>query len=256
MTPRFRAKRLCVSGLFLALNAGAGPVAPRFKAVAFDYFVLFDANSVVPAVEKEFPGKGAEFAKTLRGKQFEYCFLRSITHQYRDFFQVTGDALVYTAHSMSLDLKPDSRKRLLNAYLDLNPWPDAAEGLRRLRAAGVRIITIANFSSKMLKDNARHAGIEDLFDELLSTEGNQSYKPENSAYGLGLDHLGLKKQDVVFAAFGAWDYYGAKTFGYPTYWVNRFHLPAEELGAEPDGSSDSMEGLLRFVLGEAPHTGN
>ena len=31
--------------------------APRFKAVAFDYFVIFDPNSVIPEVEKVFPGK-------------------------------------------------------------------------------------------------------------------------------------------------------------------------------------------------------
>jgi 2-haloacid dehalogenase len=36
---------------------------PRFKGIAFDYFVLFDANSVVPEVEKAYPGKGAEFTK-------------------------------------------------------------------------------------------------------------------------------------------------------------------------------------------------
>jgi len=187
--------------------------------------------------------------KAWRSKQFEYGFLRSITHQHRDFLRVTDDALVYTAHLMNLELKPEVRQRLLNAYLSLKLWPDAAEGLRRLRAAGVRIITIANFSSKMLKDNARAAGIEGLFDELLSTEVNQTYKPDGSAYALGMSHLGLKKGEIVFAAFGGWDYYGAKTFGYPTYWVNRFHLPAEELATTPDGTSDSMEGLLKFVLG-------
>src|SRR5437763_12733222 len=93
--------------------------APRYKAVAFDYFVLFDASSVLPAVEKEFPGKGAEFVKTWRSKQFEYGFLRSITHQHRDFFKVTDDALLYTAHLMKLELKPDAEQRLLNAYLSL-----------------------------------------------------------------------------------------------------------------------------------------
>jgi 2-haloacid dehalogenase len=118
-----------------------------------------------------------------------------------------------------------------------------------LRAAGVKIITISNFSSRMLQENARPAGIGNLFDEVLSTEVNRTYKPESSAYALGMSHLGFKKEQIVFAAFGGWDYYGAKSFGYPTYWVNRFHLPAEELATEPDGTSDSMEGLLRFVLG-------
>lgn len=53
--------------------------APRFKAVAFDYFVIFNPNSVVPEVEKAYPGKGLEFTKAWRAKQFEYGFLRSLT---------------------------------------------------------------------------------------------------------------------------------------------------------------------------------
>ena len=49
------------------------------------------------------PGKGAEFARMWRGKQFEYGFLRSITNRHADFFKVTEDALVYTAKAMKLD---------------------------------------------------------------------------------------------------------------------------------------------------------
>lgn len=222
---------------------------PRFKAVAFDYFVIFNANSIVPAVEKAFPGKGAEFAKAWRAKQFEYGFLRSIAGHQVDFFQVTEDALVYTAAAMKVELAPEERKRLLDAYLNLEPWPDAADALRKLRGAGVRVITISNFSPEMLKANAEKAGIAGLFDELLSTQENGSYKPEPRAYALGMEHLKLKKEEIAFAAFGGWDAYGAKSFGYTTYWVNRFHLPAEELGVAPDGTSDGLEGLLELVLG-------
>jgi 2-haloacid dehalogenase len=224
--------------------------APRFKAVAFDYFVIFDPNSVVPEVEKAFPGKGVEFTRIWRGKQFEYCFLRSITGRHRDFFEVTEDALVYTANVTKLELSPETKKRLLDAYLNLKPWPDAAEGLRKLKACGVRVITIANFSEKMLRANADHAGITDLFDTLLSTEANGTYKPDPRAYELGLTKLKLKKSEVVFAAFGGWDAYGAKSFGYKTYWVNRFNLPVEELGIQADATSENMAGLLDYVLGQ------
>ena len=71
---------------------------------------------------------------------------------------------------MQLPLPPEVRQRLLNAYLSLQPWPEAVPALRQLKAAGVRIITIANFSGRMLRANAEGAGIVDLFDELLSTE--------------------------------------------------------------------------------------
>ena len=243
-------------GLVLSMLVGgqsaarAEPPAPRFKAVAFDYFVIFDPNSVVPSVESAFPGRGAEFTRMWRSKQFEYCFLRSITSRHDDFLKITEDALVYTAGAMNLDLPAETRRRLLNAYLALKPWPDAVEGLRKLKASGVRIITIANFSETMLKANADKAGIADLFDELLSTEANGTFKPDPRAYALGLERLGLKKEEVAFAAFGGWDAYGAKSFGYATYWVNRFGLPAEELGIVADATSKDMRGLLDFVLGQ------
>jgi 2-haloacid dehalogenase len=229
-------------------NAQEAP-PPRFKAVAFDYFVIFDADSVIPAVERAFPGRGAVFARAWRAKQFEYGFLRSITGRHADFFKVTEDALVYTAGAMKLELTPEKRRRLLDAYLTLKPWPDAVAALRKLKDSGVRIITIANFSPKMLKMNAENAGIADLFDELLSTEANGTYKPDPRAYALGVERLKLGKEEILFAAFGGWDAYGAKSFGYTTYWVNRFHLPAEELGIVPDETSDNLEGLLKYVLG-------
>ena len=61
---------IMIAGPF-ALAAEAS--SPRFKAIAFDYFVIFDPNSVVAVVEKEFPGKGLEFTKAWRAKQFEYA---------------------------------------------------------------------------------------------------------------------------------------------------------------------------------------
>jgi 2-haloacid dehalogenase len=245
-------QRLLIPILFvLVLPVHSHAATPRFKAVAFDYFVIFDPNSILPAVEEVAPGRALEFTRAWRSKQFEYGFLRSITNQHADFFEVTGDALDYTAAAMQVRLDPGARTRLLNAYLTLKAWPDARPALERLKAAGVRIITIANFTPMMLRANADHAGITAHFDLLLSTARNGTYKPSAEAYALGMQELGMKKEEIVFAAFGGWDAYGAKSFGYPTYWVNRFQLPPERLGSPPDGASHDMSGLLQFVLGEA-----
>lgn len=234
---------MCLGGRCSAQQGSA----PRFKAVAFDYFVLFDPNSVTPRVEEAFPGKGAEFTRLWRTKQFEYCFLRTITGRYADFFEVTEDALVYAAAAMKLDLTPETRARLMNTYLTLTPWPDTRDALRKLKADGFRIITIANFSERMLRANADRAGLTEFFDLLLSTDGESVYKPDPRAYALGMERLKLKKEDILFAAFGGWDAYGAKAFGYTTYWVNRFGLPAERLGIEADRNSGDLQGLLEFV---------
>jgi 2-haloacid dehalogenase len=241
-------------GVLVAFPAAPAPAAPlgaarpRFKAVAFDYFVLFNPDSVVPEVEAIVPGRGRELTNLWRTRQFEYSWLRSITGHYVDFFAVTEDALEYAANSMKLELTPGNKRRLLDAYLHLTPWPDTVEALRALRASGIRVITIANFSPTMLRSNAENAGLLGFFEALVSTDANRTYKPDPRAYRLGMDRLHLGKQDILFAAFGGWDAVGAKSFGYPTFWVNRFNQPFEELGTRPDHTSTDLGDLLNFVL--------
>ena len=265
LEPLARTGVTCFAALMLygssAIGSGAvsrSPVsadgAPRKRsaAVAFDYFVLFNPDSVVSAVDRVFPGKGRAFTDIWRTRQFEYSWLRSMTGRYVDFSKLTEDALVYTANAMHVELTASQRRQLLDAYLHLTPWPDTADALRRLRESDVRVITIANFSPAMLRANAEHAGLTTLFDALISTDANHTYKPDPRAYQLGVDHLRLAKQDIVFAAFGGWDAAGAKSFGYPTVWVNRFNQPAEELGFRPDRTVTDLKGLLDFVLNAAP----
>jgi 2-haloacid dehalogenase len=228
-------------------HAGAG-AAPRFKAIAFDYLVLFNADSVVTEVERVFPGRGVELANLWRTRQFEYSWLRSMSGRYVDFLAITSDALVYAAHALNLELTAVTKQQLLDAYLRLSPWPDTVDALRRLKASGIHIITIANFSPTMLRSNAERAGVAGLFDALISTDANHTYKPDPRAYQLGMERLQLPKKDILFAAFGGWDAAGAKSFGYPTFWVNRLNQPFEELGVHPDQTSATLEGLLNFVL--------
>ena len=225
-----------------------GAPRKRYAAVAFDYFVLFNPDSVVSAVERVFPGKGRAFTGTWRTRQFEYSWLRSLTGRYVDFSAVTEDALVYAASTIKVQLTVAQKRQLLDAYRQLTLWPDTADALRRLRASDVRVITIANFSPTMLHANAKHAGLTALFDALVSTDANHTYKPEPRAYQLGVDRLQFAKQDIVFAAFAGWDAAGAKSFGYPTVWVNRFNQPHEELGIRPDRTVADLNGLLDFVL--------
>jgi 2-haloalkanoic acid dehalogenase type II len=135
--------------------------------------------------------RGQQLTQLWRTRQFEYSWLRSITKSYVDFFDITSDALVDAANTMRLDLTPADKQRLLDAYLHLTPWPDTVAGLRRLRAAGIRLIVLANFSPMMLSANARNAGLSGLFDALVSTDANHTYKPDPRAYRLGMERLHL-----------------------------------------------------------------
>jgi len=234
-------------------SEGIKPMAAhRYRAVAFDYFVLFNPDSIVADVEQTFPGKGRELTNLWRNRQFEYAWLRSITNQYVDFYAVTEDALAYAANAMNVDMATNEKRQLLDAYLHLDPWPDTADALRKLHDSGVRVITIANFSPAMLRENADHAGLSERFEALISTDQNHTYKPDPRAYQLGVDFLRVPKDQIIFAAFGGWDAAGAQAFGYPTVWVNRFQQPVEQLANRPDYSVRDLKGLLDIVLAGSP----
>jgi len=60
-------------GVALGLTGTDGPstrpdavARPRFKAVAFDYFVLFNPDSIVSNAEAIFPGKGRDLTNLWR----------------------------------------------------------------------------------------------------------------------------------------------------------------------------------------------
>jgi len=75
----------------------------RVKAVVFDAFPIVDPRPVAALAEELFPGHGAEFSDLWRDRQFEYCWLRTVGKNYRDFWQVTEEALVFAAQNLQLE---------------------------------------------------------------------------------------------------------------------------------------------------------
>src|SRR5512138_1108599 len=94
----------------------------KYRAVAFDAFPIFDPRPVFALAEGLFPGRGAELSSAWRARQFEYQWLRAMGHQYADFLQTTEDALVFATKQLQLELTPDARSRLVQAYMQLKVW--------------------------------------------------------------------------------------------------------------------------------------
>jgi 2-haloacid dehalogenase len=245
---------------FLSLTAGAtaGTVihpAPlhaaettvRVRAIAFDAFPIFDPGPIFALAEELFPGNGAELSKLWRMRQFEYTWLRTAANKYADFWQVTGDALNFATSSLTLNLTAEKRERLLNAYLNLKPWPDVPDAIMKLKASGVRLAFVSNFTRQMLDAGLRNSGLADAFEHICSTDEVKQFKPAAQAYQMAVSAFRLPKEQIVFTAFAGWDAAGAKWFGYPTVWVNRLSAPTEELAATPDATCTNMAGLMEFV---------
>ena len=170
-------------------------------AIAFDGFVVTDSRPVFAKLEELFPGKGSALSEVWRTRLFEYTWLRTLAGHYVDFWQVTGESLVFAAKANGVDLSADQRDELMQTWLTLKAWPDVAPALKQLKAAGIRMAFLANLTETMLDAVVKNSGLEGLFEPHLSTDNVEAFKPDPRAYQMGPDAFKLPKEQIAFAAF-------------------------------------------------------
>ncbi len=219
-------------------------------ALVFDaYGTLFDVHSVAATVERLFPGRGAALADLWRSKQLEYTWLQSLMQspmqRREDFAAVTAHALDYAAEALGLALAGATRHRLLDAYLDLSAYADAAPTLARL-GPRPRLI-LSNGTRAMLEPLAAATGIARHLDVILSVDAAGIYKPSPRVYQLALDHLKFLPIRIGFVSANAWDAIGAKAFGFTSFWINRKRAPLDRHGPKPDAVLNSLSELPPLV---------
>jgi 2-haloacid dehalogenase len=214
-----------------------------FKAVLFDAFPIFDATPLAALSREHFGERGEELTRLWRVRQFEYTWLRNAGQRYADFWKVTEDALVFATTALKLDLTQQKQQAMMNAYLCLRAWPDVKPALAALRQHGLRLGFLSNFTERMLRSSVASADLDGLFDVVLSTDRVRCFKPDPRAYQMGVDALGLRREQILFVAFAGWDASGARWFGYPTCWVNRLGSPPEALDVAANVVATDLSGL-------------
>jgi 2-haloacid dehalogenase len=232
------------------------------SAVLFDaYGTLFDVYSVAELAEELFPGQGQTLSVLWRDKQIEYTRLVTTCNHgahYQPFAELTRAALIYaikkiTAYAGStsdtdqflINFEPQI-ELLLAQYKHLDAFPENLAVLQQLKAQGVPIGILSNGDRAMLEAAVRSAGFDDLFDHIISVDPIRKFKTHPDAYALGELATGFKAQDIVFVSSNGWDALGATWFGYQTLWVNRYHLPFEELGTQPTRTGPDLRTVLDF----------
>lgn len=234
---------IAVSSHGLKINTASS----GFKAIAFDAFPIFDPRPIFKNVTDRFPEKGRQLVDTWRTKQFGYQWLRATGGRYKNFWEVTQDALKYAAIETKTELSAADREAIMNGYNNISIWPDVLPALQELKEMNLKLCFLSNMTEEMLARGLKNAGAEKYFDHIISTDKAKTYKPDPKAYQYGLNVLQLKKEQILFVPFAGWDMAGAVWFGYPTFWVNRLLSPADELDAQPQASGANLADLVGFV---------
>ena len=115
-------------------------------------------------------------------------------------------------------LNEDEIDDLNRVWHRLDPWPDAVEGLTRLRTRFV-LATLSNGNVALLINMAKSAGLP--WDAVLSSELAGTYKPDRRVYAKAADLLGLTPEEVMMVAAHTQDLRAAAEVGFRTAYVPR-----------------------------------
>jgi 2-haloacid dehalogenase len=206
------------------------------------YGTLFDVHAAMARFRAQAGPDADRMSEIWRLKQLEYSWTLTLSGHYADFWTLTERALDHAlARVPSVDkaLKP----KLLEAYFQLDAFPDARTALRALKAAGHKTAILSNGSPNMLKGAVEAAGIGSDLDAVLSVDVLKMFKPRPQVYALVTDHFKCAPGNVTFVSSNRWDVMASVAVGFRGIWVNRSKMPDEYLDFPPKQTLSDLSGL-------------
>jgi len=216
----------------------------RHPAYVFDaYGTLFDVHAAVRRHAGAIGPDGQLLSEIWRAKQLEYSWVRTLMGSYLDFWQLTEQALDFAFRKVpSADRA--LRQELLDAYWQLDCYPEVPAVLKALKAEGARIAILSNGSPAMLEAAVRSAALDQVLDDVFSVDEVRRFKTDPAVYDMVSTGWRLYPDAVSFQSSNRWDVAGATRFGFRTVWINRTSQPDEYQDLKPGLILPSLEGLL------------
>ena len=181
---------------------------------------------------------------TMRAKQLQSTWLLTAMGQYRDFREVTEQAIVYAADLHRLGAV--SVRAVMEEQALIAPFRDVEPALARL-APACRLGILSNGDPASLAALLCAAGLGHRFDWVISVDEIEVYKPAPAVYAHALKRTGADQERLLFVSSNAWDAAGAAAAGLRVAWVNRQGRPFHEVGGEPEVVVDDMPALVDYV---------
>jgi 2-haloacid dehalogenase len=134
-------------------------------------------------------------------------------------------------------LTEEEIEHLNRAWHRLDPWPDAVEGLTRLRRRYM-LATLSNGNVALMVNMAKRAGLP--WDAILGAEVARHYKPQPQAYLNTAELLGLRPAECLMVAAHNGDLVAAAGCGFRTAFVPRpaEHGPQQARDTRPEHAFD------------------
>ena len=157
---------------------------------------------------------------------------------WRDLDAVQRDTLNDCLERHATRLPRAYQETLVHSWRRLRPWPDARDGLERLRSRYLTA-TLSNGHVALLADLLKFGGLR--FDAVLSAQLAASYKPDPAVYLTALDLLECDPSEAGMVAAHAGDLRAAAALGLRPLFIRR---PLEWGPAGPAEQPPDLDALV------------
>tara|TARA_Y100001958_G_scaffold25386_1_gene15928 strand:+ start:16 stop:678 length:663 start_codon:yes stop_codon:yes gene_type:complete len=218
----------------------------NIKVIIFDaYGTLFDVNSAAKKCKNKIGEKWELFSNYWRTTQLEYTWLRSLMGKHKDFWKITEDSLNKSMKVFKID--SSMKKQLLDLYKILQTFPEVKDTLKKLKKNKYKLAILSNGTPSLLNELVISNNLKDFFDDILSVEEVETYKPHSKVYNIPIKKYQIKKNQVLYLSANSWDVSGAGNYGYNVIWVNRNKNIFDELDYKPKNEIKSLNELMSLL---------
>lgn len=154
--------------------------------------------------------------------------------------------ILLTRMALNRDLN-SAVDHIMSGFVELPVHSDVAAGVRALRSAGLRLVTLSNGATSVAEQLLTRAGIRAEFDTLLSVEDAGVWKPAPAAYHYAARSCGTDPSLMILVAVHPWDIDGAARAGLRTAWINRAGSPYPAYFTPPDRTITELSELATVL---------
>lgn len=208
---------------------------------------LLDVGALDPLFEQWFGDRETrkEWFYTLE----ENWLTSTIIGEFKPFADFAKGALVMVGERRGITVSEADQKKLVEGILSLPAHGDVAEALALLRDHGFGLTALTNSALAAARKQLEAAGLSDYFDQIISVDEVQRYKPAPEPYRLAAERLNIGIGEMTMIAAHAWDITGAQSAGCRTAFVTRPGKVLSPTGAVPDVNGYGLLDVARKLIG-------
>ena len=186
----------------------------RPTVLAFDVTgSLLNMAALAPFFERLF-GDGSVVHEWF-GQKVLYSETATLTGASTPFSDLSGGILRMLGAIHRVAVRPADVDELTELLSTLPAYPDVPPGLRRLKDAGFRLVTLTDSPGPVSSKAGplANAGLAELFERQCAADSVRQYKPSRTTYQMVAQELNVSAASVCMVAAHVWNLIGAKSAG-------------------------------------------